>query len=130
MEKITGIINKKGKILNIFKWIYTMFFVIVGWVIFRSDSLKDALVYLQSMFSLKGINAQVLLHFKATLMQSLTIFVIGFVSASPLFKKLGEVIKPNLITNTIYVLAITLIFVLSVASLVSNSYNPFIYFNF
>ena len=44
--------------------------------------------------------------------------------------ELGEKIKPNLITNAVYVLAITVIFVLSIASLVSSSYNPFIYFNF
>lgn len=30
--------------------IYAMFFVIIGWVIFRAESLDDMAVYLQAMF--------------------------------------------------------------------------------
>lgn len=33
-----------------FKNLYTMFFVMMGWVLFRSDSLSAALVYIRSMF--------------------------------------------------------------------------------
>ncbi len=54
IEKITGIHNNKGKIIRVFKWLYTILFVIVGWIIFRAESLSDAFVYLKSVFGLNG----------------------------------------------------------------------------
>ena len=129
-EKLTGFTNKGGKITDSLKWIYTMLFVIIGWVIFRSESLTGAVDYLKSMFIYKSISVTEFEFFKAIFSQSIAIFLTGIVCTTPALKKLGEKIKPNLITNAVYVLAITVIFVLSIASLVSSSYNPFIYFNF
>jgi len=130
IEKLTGFINKGGKLFSPLKWMYTMLFVIIGWVIFRAESLTGAFDYLKSMFVYRGISPQELAFSKAMISQCAVIFLIGFVSATPLLKRVGERIKPNFFTDTIYVIAVTIIFVLSIASLVSNSYNPFIYFNF
>ncbi len=130
VEKITGFTNKGGKLTNPLKWIYTTLFVIIGWVIFRSESLLSAMEYLKSMFIYSSISADEIAFSKAMISQSATIFIVGLISATPIVKKIGEKIKPNFFTDTVYVVAITLIFVFSIASLVSNSYNPFIYFNF
>ena len=130
VEKNTPFLKKSGKVINIFKWIYTMLFVVIGWVIFRSESLKGAFTYLESMFAIRSISPEELAFFQSTLSQSAVIFLIGFVASTPILKNIGERLKPNFITNAVYVLAVALIFVLSISSLVSSSYNPFIYFNF
>jgi len=129
VEKTSGIVQKEGKVLNIAKWLYTMFFVIMGWVIFRAESLDIAVNYIGYMF---GINNQSVdfAPFMAMLYQSVIIIAIGIVCSTPIFKIIGEKIKENFFTNIIYACMIAAIFVLSVSSLVSSSYNPFIYFNF
>lgn len=52
LEKYTALADKLQKIhLNRF---YTLFVVVIEWVIFRSDSLQSALSYLSMMFGLVG----------------------------------------------------------------------------
>ena len=48
LEKFFHMDEKMGK----FKNLYTMFFVMMGWVLFRSDSLSAALVYIRSCLDL------------------------------------------------------------------------------
>ncbi len=129
IEKNSGITQKEGKLLNVAKWLYTMFFVIIGWVIFRAENLGIAVNYIGYMFGINNRTAD-FEPFMAMLYQSITIIAIGIVCSTPIFKILGEKIKENFFTNIIYACMIAVIFVLSVSSLVSSSYNPFIYFNF
>lgn len=129
MEKFTGFHKRNGKIINIFKWIYTLFFVIMGWVLFRSDSLTVALTYIKSMFGLNG-NVAIDGMFTGYFEQNIVMLIVGIIICTPIFKILKEKIKPNVFTDVINVLCLVGLFVLSISSLVSNSYNPFIYFNF
>ena len=85
LEKIFGIDKKQGKVLNIFKWIYTMFFVIMGWVIFRAESMQDAMVYLGSMFGLNG-NAFVDGMFSGYFVQNLVLLIVGVIASTPIIK--------------------------------------------
>jgi alginate O-acetyltransferase complex protein AlgI len=56
LEKLTGFYKKIG----FFGHIYTMLFVVFGWVIFRADSLTSAYAYLTAMFGGGGgINPRV-----------------------------------------------------------------------
>lgn len=129
VEKLTGIDKKNGKVLNAFKWIYTIFFVILGWVIFRSDTIGDAIIYIKSMF---GLNCNLLVdsRFIGYLEQNIILIIIGIILCTPIFKMIKEKINSNIMLDIISILTLIGLFVLSVSSLVSNSYNPFIYFNF
>lgn len=129
VEKLTGIHKKNGRIINIFKWLYTILFVVIGWVIFRADSIGDALVYLKSMFGLNGMPFADGM-FIGWFTQNMIVFGIGVLLCTPLFRILKEKTKDNVIVGYGSVVALIALFVLSVASLVSSSYNPFIYFNF
>ncbi|MBE7064476.1 MAG: MBOAT family protein [Ruminococcaceae bacterium] len=128
-EKLTGFDKKNGKFITPFKWIYTMFFVIIGWVIFRADSLGSAVLYMKSMF---GIGNNYLSDglFTGYFMQNLLLIIIGTVLCTPIFNILNERFKNNVVFDIARVLFVIGLFVLSVSSLVSSSYNPFIYFNF
>lgn len=129
IEKFTGIHKKSGKILNVFKWLYTILFVVLGWVVFRAESIADAFVYIRSMFGLMG-NAFADGMFTGWLTQNLILLVIGFVLCTPLFRFLSLKTKNSNIVGFVKAGGLICLFVLSVASLVSSSYNPFIYFNF
>lgn len=131
IEKLTGLDRKKSKSLgNVFRWIYTMLFVILGWVIFRADTLSDAWQYIGVMF---GVNASSISD--ATVLQNVLncwiylIFAILF--STPIALKVKE--KYNCDKPVLQILKsviIIVLFVLSFASVTSSSHNPFIYFNF
>jgi len=129
IEKLTGIHTKNGKVINVFKWLYTILFVIFGWVVFRAETIGDAVNYLGSMFGLNG-NPFVDGIFTGYFTQNLILLLIGVLLSTPIFKILSEKTKDNTIVGCIKVIGLFALFVLCVASLVSSTYNPFIYFNF
>lgn len=129
IEKLTGIHKKKGKVISVFKWFYTILFVVLGWVLFRASSISNAFVYLKSMF---GLNGNVFSDgmFTGWFMQNLILLIIGIILCTPVFKILNNKTRNNNIIGFVKSGALICLFVLSIASLVSSSYNPFIYFNF
>lgn len=129
IEKFTGLHKKSGTLLNIFKWLYTILFVVLGWVIFRSDSIEVAFVYIRSMFGLMG-NTFTDGMFNGWFIQNMFLLIIGVILSTPLFRFLSQKTKESNVIGFIKVGGLICLFVLSVASLVSSSYNPFIYFNF
>jgi len=129
IEKFTGLEKKNGKILNVFKWIYTFIVILTGWVFFRADSVSHALSYLGCMFGLNG-NSFVDAKFTEYLSHNYILILISAVLCTPVIAALGKKIKKNILWDALYVIAVLLLFVLSVACIAGDSYNPFIYFNF
>ncbi len=131
IEKLTGFYQKDKTLLSkIILSIYTLFFVIMGWVVFRAVSLPDAISYIQTMFGF-GASSFVDPLFLQCLQQLSVWLVIGIFLSTPIVpylkKKLPE---NNLILDIIYCVFMVVIFVIAMSSIVSSSYNPFIYFNF
>ena len=128
-EKLTGLDKKKGKFLESLKWVYTIFFVVMGWVIFRSDSLGNAVSYIGYMFgagqtpAFDGIFWGYLGEFGIML-------AVAAVCSLPLAKYVKAKLSKSYVADVLYILCLTLLFALCISSLISSSYNPFIYFNF
>ena len=129
VEKLTGLHKKSGKALNVFKRLYTLLFIVIGWVIFRSDSIADAFVYLKSMF---GLNDNVFSDgaFVGWAAQNMIMIGIGVALCTPLFRILSEKTKNSSFAGYIKAAVLSCLFVLSAAGLIGGSFNPFIYFNF
>ncbi|EDS71939.1 MBOAT family protein [Anaerofustis stercorihominis DSM 17244] len=109
IEKFTSFdIDCKNKKHNWIKHIYTMFFVIIGWVIFRSENVYVALNYIKSMF---GIGNIILFNdvFLSYIRQFFIYFVVGIIASSPILKIAKRKLKNNIITNIIYILFILII---------------------
>ena len=128
-EKLTGFEKKSGLTLDVLKRVYTILFIMLGWVLFRAESISDAMTYVSSMF---GIHDSPLIdgYFTGYLAQNAVIIFLGGLFCTPVAKATAKRIKPNLLTDILYVASYLLLFILSIASLTSSSYNPFIYFNF
>ena len=129
IEKITGIYKKGNGKTIAFKWLYTILFVILGWVLFRSESIGDACIYLKTMFGLNG-NRFVDGMFYGWFSQNIYLLGIGALMCTPIFRILSEKTKDSSMVGFVRMGGLVLLFVLSLASLISSSYNPFIYFNF
>lgn len=125
-EKLTNFPAK----LKFFSHIYTMLFVIIGWVLFRSESISAALEYLQTMFFMSGAE---LFDDKAIFFLDNYKFylVAGILACFPIMPKIKEKIKTGRkIYESIAVIALFVTFIVSLTFTIKGSYNPFIYFNF
>ena len=126
IEKISGLDKNKSLIGNM----YTMLFVTISWVIFKSNNITYAFSFIKIMFL--GINnSSFVSHIKP--LTFLTLFL-GICCSLPLFpiiqnylNKLEKYEKLVEIANTIF---IAIVFIFSVIIVCSTSYSPFIYFNF
>lgn len=118
------IFNKAFKnIPNIFKHIYTVFVLLIGWVIFKEENNFLLLKYLRAMFNF-GSNETIggLLYY---LKEYYIEIILGIVFSTGLFKKF-ELGYKKLYLIFVY----GILFILSIIVLFSSSYNPFIYFRF
>jgi len=118
-----------------FRHIYTLIVVIVGWVLFRSDSLDQALYFLKTMFTISEFVNTVSIQSLINNSQWSTM-LIGIVLSTPIFIKIQSKIKSNsfskssiAITGILEVFYLSIL-LLSLITISSGSYNPFIYFRF
>ncbi len=112
-----------SKFLNnniIFSHIYTSFFLLIGWTIFAIDKIDLLSNYLKRMFSF-NFTLDWLYYFNNYIL----LFILCFICSTPLVLKLYR--KINKPIKSLVVIAI---FLLSIAYLVDNTYNPFLYFRF
>ncbi len=120
------------KIPTIIQHFYTLFFVVVGWVLFRVENLGELLFFLGRMFTYHQTTINSLLFSYQEMLQSLVFLIIALIASLPLFKNIVERIelgKYNLLKYAYdsYVIAI---FVISLIFLMGEKFNPFIYFRF
>lgn len=108
--------------------IYAMFFVIIGWVIFDFTDTGEMLSYLGSMFSMKsGLISSDALYLSAT---HLPLIIIAVLASLPLVRHLYEKLRRFKYYPAVETVMAISVLVLCVASLVSSTYNPFLYFRF
>ena len=123
-------LRKQSLIQRIFGHLYTMIVVTLAWVIFRSDSINDALIYILGMFG-RGSGKLVDRVFVAYLKQNICFYIPAIIGCMPILEsleiKFGE---KNPIYNVAFGATVLAGFVISVSYIINNGYNPFIYFNF
>ena len=113
--------------------IYTMLFVVLGFVLFDSASIADAFMSFKSLFGLAGIpaaNTASLYYLKSNLI----LLIIAALGATPLPKRIYEKIGGTaggsrvlaVLTPTATVASIAV----CTAYLIDGSFNPFVYFRF
>ena len=118
--------------------LYLLLVVTLGWVIFRFTNLDLGLTLTRSLF---GANGNALTSFASIiqLKSNMYLLAVAVVASTPLAKILGQVLDRfchrhgNLGVYWdvfFYSILPVCLFLLSVACLVGDSYNPFIYFQF
>ncbi len=120
--------NSNSKLINCIKHVYTIFCVMIGWVIFRSDSLLQAIQYIKSLFGIvenQFCNAETILYIK----EYAIYIILGIVFSIPLKGKIKK-LKDNVIIRFVYIAIIIFIFYICMCYIIKGTYNPFIYFNF
>ncbi|MBK9358013.1 MAG: MBOAT family protein [Bacteroidales bacterium] len=111
--------------------IITFVITLVGWVLFRSESLDYAIDFIARMFSFSGGPA-IYISRKVWVILIVGAFF-GFWGAFGKNEKWQEKLlgkNQKLSTLTLMTAASVILFIISVASISSSGFNPFIYFRF
>ena len=121
---------KKHKIFGLF---YTLFFVIISFVIFNGDNLTIPISNLKTMFGLNNYplyNKEIIYYLKSYKY----ILLLAFISSTPYPKIIIENFKKNRILNNlisfIEPIYLLLLLILVTTFLIDASFNPFLYFRF
>ncbi|MCL2079051.1 MAG: MBOAT family protein [Oscillospiraceae bacterium] len=138
-EKLTGIdkLVLKSKLASAFGHIYTLFFVMMGWVLFRSESIFDAAYYIRDMFAIGtaagGSPANISAGGSAAwfwLRENIYFFIAAAVFSTPIAKRAGALAEKYKPLRVIYPVMMLVLFLITISYVVKDTYNPFIYFNF
>lgn len=116
-----------SKIPVIFAHAYALLVVLVGWVIFRADSLSHAMDYLKVMFSISNIGNENVCDGKILNYLAL---VAGFIIALIKVDAFNSSDAYEHKTHSVAYLVHGLLVFASVIILYFSAQNPFIYFNF
>ena len=109
--------------------VYTLFWVNFLWVVFRADSLSDAVQYISQMFGASGIFVDATLL--AALRGSGAVLLLSILFVFPVGKWIADAMNvKEQLRKQLWAIAALPIFLLCVAKCVVSNYNPFIYFNF
>ena len=130
-EKTTvGKFITKTHVLN---RIYTLFFIIISFVIFDAVNMSEAFSYIKAMVGLVNIplaSNEFIYYFK----EYAVILLLGLIGATPFVKKtatkLTEIKGVKVIVNVFEPIILIFLLVLVTAYLVDGSFNPFLYFRF
>lgn len=111
---------------HVWKHIYLLLTVIIGFVLFDATSMTQVLQNISSMFGFGNIpiiSAETIYYLKSYMI----LFVTGMIGATPLTKKIAQKYEIFKYAEPVVLLVLLII---STAFLVDGSFNPFLYFRF
>ena len=121
------------KIPALFKWMFTMVFVYLTWIIFMIPSLTQAIIYYKSMLGIPAGNIYFTFEYFVNNKLILIIIVaiigafIGKWDKVELIKVWSRDTKTGLIFSQMLYM---MLFVLAILFMMNSSYSPFLYFQF
>jgi alginate O-acetyltransferase complex protein AlgI len=122
---------------RVFRTAYAALIVLVGWVLFRADSLQHALAYLGRMFGIVGPGSQLLPLTQFTSTPMLILIVAASFLSFPLWPVL-KLVWPDItdrrsrlaVGDVLSAGYVGTVMILSLATMAANQQNPFLYFRF
>lgn len=132
IEKFTNL-HKNEKFTKTIGHVYTLLFVIIGWVFFRAVDIQSAIIYLGKMFGIgaDGLVGAALIEY---LKESWFVLIACTIASFPIIKGIQKLFEKKKINKTavsiIQAICLCVLFVLAISICVSNTYSPSVYFNF
>jgi alginate O-acetyltransferase complex protein AlgI len=113
--------------------IYTLFFIIISFVIFDAVNMGEAFSYIKAMLGFSGVPI-VSNEFVYYLKEYVVILIAGIIGATPFVKKVAtkliEIKGVKILVGILEPIIFVALLVLVTAYLVDGSFNPFLYFRF
>ncbi len=118
------------KLPSVLRWLYTFFFVNLGWVLFDRTDFASLRAAIKTLFVYRPTDWAGVISSDVTLLLSFAAVIPALALSFPILRRPLEKL-PRTLGGTIAldVLCVALL-ALCIASLISTQYNPFIYFRF
>ena len=114
------------KLPDFVKHIYTIVLVFIGWMIFAFDDSKYLFGFIKALTSNKFIDSAFLYYIKNYFL----ILVIATLFSLPVYPKVKEKMNNTIFTSLLSISIYVILFIITLSYLVSDTYNPFLYFRF
>ena len=132
----TVLLKILNKIPSFFSHAYLLIIVFFGWVLFRFTDFTYIPVVVKGLFGLNG-NAFINFETKTLLISNIIFIVMAIFSVTPVvnniskaLEKCGKGTPPARVYNALNIICPILLLFVATLSLVGDSYNPFLYFQF
>ena len=125
--------NILSKLPALIQHIYAKFFIIISFVIFNNENIKDLWSSLYNMFNFRGLDLYN--DFSTYYLKSYTVLlIVSVIGATPILKNIIQKINKNVtgqkVISTINLILNIVLLVVVTAYLIDGSFNPFLYFRF
>ena len=125
--------NILSKLPALIQHIYAKFFIIISFVIFNNENIKDLWSSLYNMFNFRGLDLYN--DFATYYLKSYTVLlIVSVIGATPILKNIIQKINKNVtgkkVIFTINSILNIVLLVVVTAYLIDGSFNPFLYFRF
>ena len=125
--------NILNKLPALIQHIYAKFFIIISFVIFNNENIKDLWSSLYNMFNFRGIDLYN--DFSTYYLKSYAVLlIVSMIGATPILKNIIQKINKNVtgqkVISTINPILNIVLLVVVTAYLIDGSFNPFLYFRF
>ena len=115
-----------GKLPKFIGHIYAMVAVVLGWALFYFEDITRLGGFLGQLFTPAAVTVQG----GNLILGYLPMLLISVVAATPLLHALGVKLEGKAWSKWVKLALLAVVFLLCIAALASDSYNPFIYFRF
>lgn len=125
--------NILSKLPALIQHIYAKFFIIISFVIFNNENIKDLWSSLYNMFNFRGLDLYN--DFSTYYLKSYTVLlIVSVIGATPILKNIIQKVNKNVTgqkgISTINPILNIVLLVVVTAYLIDGSFNPFLYFRF
>ena len=133
LEKIY-IGKRLSRTSSVIKHIYTLLVVVIGWAFFYFEDLANLKNFFRAIFFQNGFSTK---NKKTVAQNYIAVIIIGIIASLPIasiIKQFAQNISASksgkAVVNLSIVLFVLFSLTVSTASLIGDSYNPFLYFQF
>ena len=127
------VLKKRLEKHRVLSHVYTLFLVIISFVIFKNESiveLKKNLIGMFNFVNYKLFDSTVLYYLKSYAI----LVLVSVLASTPLLKNIAIKLSKRKVLKNFYIILepalIIILLVISTSSLISSTYNPFLYFRF
>lgn len=113
-------------VIRVLGHIYTLLAVMIGFVIFRADSMSQAVHFIASMFSFGATAVGTMTAVSVMSPLFIITLIIAAVACTPVLRMLPK----NAVTRLLGMVLTIILYMLCIMEIAAGSYNPFIYFRF
>ena len=119
-------LEKTPKIL---RRIYTLFIVMISFIIFNGNGIEQILNNIKGLFggdNIASISIESIYYFKSYF----SVIIIGIIASTPILKNIVNSKKMQKISNILEPIYLLFLFIVCTSYIIDGSFNPFLYFRF